>query len=117
MAFIAWSDVTTAVPGLSTVDPTYGALLASLANGFFDVDNLGGEAADKLRIARINLAAHLATLHVNGNGGAVISESIGGLSRSYQAPVVNAGELGATSYGMIVQLMIGTSPARCGLVI
>jgi hypothetical protein len=118
MAAIAWSDVTAMAPELASVAIGSGTDIVNFVNVAFDPDNLGGEDGPKLRYTRLNLAAHLGALILLGStGGTVTSESIGGLSRSYAAPNLQALALERTSYGQAVTYMIATSPARCGLVV
>lgn len=87
MAPITWADVTSYATTLTTVDPVQQADLLALVNrGFSAV--FDGEDGPKTRLARIYVAAHFAALPGAGEqraAGPVVSESRGGLSRSYQA--------------------------------
>src|SRR5262245_17083854 len=98
---ISWTNVTDIAPELSTVAlATQTALLEQVNEEEISDDNWPSEAkADR---ARAYLAAHLATLiNRRGSAGAVMSESVGSVSRAYSTSVAaGANELGSTSYGM-----------------
>ena len=99
MAAIVWSDVTALAPELSTVAATTQADLLNYVNGALAVALYDGEAGFRTRLSRIYLAAHLATMNRMGNaGGALIGESVDGLSRSYAAPMARS-KLAMTAYG------------------
>ena len=103
MAGIAWDDVVNLAPDLSGV--SYGAqdLILEYVNDALAVDQFGGEDALSLKMARIYLAAHMAVLErtaASGSPGQVVSESVGGLSRTYASSSSGAATgFAATSYG------------------
>lgn len=88
MASIAWSDVLTQGAELSAVHATAQTDILAHVNTTLHVEDWGGEASPKLRLARIYLAAHFGALQILAGGGSgaagpVTSESDGRLSRSY----------------------------------
>jgi hypothetical protein len=60
----------------------------------------GGESAPGLKLARVFLAAHIASASRLGSGGQLIASSAGGLSRSF-APVMSKSQLALTQYGQL----------------
>jgi hypothetical protein len=118
MADIVWNDVTAVAPELSTVSAGAQADLLSYVNTHVDPAKLGGVGSPKYRLARIYLAAHMATMSSQGGvgvAGPVISESAGGLSRSYALLNAQSGFSGST-YGDMYRHLIRTSAARAPLV-
>lgn len=124
MAPIAWTDVI-GVPGdpgpapeLATVGATASAHYVALANKYVNVGAFDGEDGEITRWARIWVAAHFATLDkLRGTSiaGPVISESRGGLSRSYANLTqmsMAAGLFGQTTYGQNFETLVKTSRAR-----
>lgn len=117
MAAILWSDVT----GMFSTDVALAALtvaaqdaILAWVNEQLNVDLFGGEDAPKTRLARIHLAAHMATMGRRGGAaGPVTSSSAGGLSRSFATPPISA-NYDATSYGSVFKMLLGTTPARVG---
>lgn len=88
MAAIVWSDVVAVAKEM--VDPKVSAtaqeMILSWANTGLKVSVWGGEASLTLKLGRCLRAAHLGTLCSTGGvtvAGPVVSESEGGLSRSY----------------------------------
>lgn len=123
MAAIAWDDVTARFPSdaaLAAVDPDAGAAWAELANGL-SASYFGGEDSAKYKTARILYAAHFALGGgMSGDGaavaGPVISESEGGVSRSYaHTSAAIAASHGTTSYGRLFDELVRSSPRRVGL--
>lgn len=108
---ISWSNVAAIAPELSTVGTdTQNAILAQV-NG--DISDDAWPSDSKADRARAWLAAHLATLVARaGSGGAVQSESVGSVSRSYAISVAaGANELGSTSYGIEYERLCKAVPA------
>ena len=103
MAAIVLADVQAIAPEITAIP----ALILSWVNGnglnpaIFD-----GEAGDTTKLVRIYLAAHLTTLiGAASQTGAIVSESEGGISRSYAQASGNT-ELGATGYGVQARLLM-----------
>jgi len=98
MAAIVLADVTAVAADVTAVP----ALILSWVNGNgINVDAFDGESGDTTKLARCYLAAHLALISASGgsSGGAVVSESEGGISKTYAAVALSPGELGRTAYG------------------
>lgn len=121
MAAIDWNAVTAVAAGLTKVPDDARTVILSHVNTALDVRRFSyGETDPRLRLARIYLAAHFATVSLPSSGasgpaGPVTSESAGGLSRSY-------GQLSAsdtdpllefTSYGRMYRLIM--RPLRGGI--
>lgn len=96
---IVWSDVSALAPEMSTTNVTTQGDILNHVNIALNVTPFGGDLGVTTRLARIYYAAHLAALAKLGTGGALLSESIGGMSRSYAAPMTRS-RLSATSYGL-----------------
>lgn len=118
MASITWTDVTDHVAAMSSVGTNARTNILAHVNTCLVVDEFGGESAAKLKLARIYLAAHFGEVELSrGAGGTVISESAGGLSRTYAAPFQATSELGLTAWGRQFLALVRTSPSRApGLV-
>lgn len=116
---ITWDDVTDHAPELHSTSSNARADILAFVNVYgFNVGRLGGEASSRLHLARIYLAAHLATIssHANvGRAGAVVSESAGGLSRSY-AQDSSSGRWGETGYGRALARVLNNPVLRMPLV-
>lgn len=124
MADILWSDVTTMFPndaGLAAVPVGAQTLILRFVNTSLSARFFGGEDSAKYELARIYLAAHEATANGLTGGAAaataVISESEGGVSRSYATPSASAatGEHSSTEYGRRFDVMVRSSPYRIGV--
>ena len=118
MASIVWADVT-AHPGtpseFSAVSPQAQADILALVNRALPPAEWGEEDHPRLRLGRIFLAAHYASLELRrstGPAGPVVSESAGGLSRSYAQPGGLHVFYGATPYGLAFQALCASGPAR-----
>lgn len=87
MAAIVWTDVVAIAPELtSTVVQAQTDILAHV-NTVHNAVNWGGEAAPRLRLARIYLAAHAATSISRGDvAGPVLSQTDGRLAQEYAFP-------------------------------
>ena len=103
MAAITWAHVVAHASALATVNADQQADLLAFVNAHVNAGAFGGEDAYRTKLARVYLAAHLASLPGAGvaSGGAhaagpVTSESTGGVSRSYAAAASSAGAGGGT---------------------
>lgn len=113
MAQIAWSDVVAFAASLSSTPASQQLDVLEFVNRWIAPESFGGEESHTLRMARIYLAAHLATATAGNSGvtGAVTSESIGGMSRSYAVLAADSG-LDKTSYGGVYKNLIKNSVGR-----
>lgn len=124
MAAIDWDDVIAFDSSLTSVDDAAQDDILNHVNAHFDVGALDGEDGPDTRLARIYLAAHhgLGAVPGTGNsgGGAVTSESGGGLSVSYavdSASSSNTTALGETVWGRKYLAITRTSLARVWVVL
>ena len=104
MASIIWADVTALAPELTAPSEAARVYLLAHVNAELDPAMFDGEDGPTLRLARIWLAAHLATVGALSTGGAagpVMSESVGGMSISYGASSSTDAALGTTAYGRL----------------
>ena len=121
MAAIDWDDVVSHAPELSTTDVDAQDDILDHVNTALVVAKFGGESSGRLKLARIYLAAHLAS--VSGQGGVgvagpVTSETAGGLSRTYAVLSATAQqELQGSTYGQLFLDLVRTSSARGPMVI
>ncbi len=115
MAPIAWADVVSVSSPLAAVVVVQQDVILAMVNaGFSHV--FDGEDGPTTKLARIYVAAHFASLPGSGDqrpGGAVTSESRGGLSRSYAPPPTGSeayeGTWGDTQWGRrYLQLLLGS---------
>lgn len=121
MAALIWDDVVAFAPKLDTIDPGAQEDILDHVNISLDPGAFGGEDAAKLRLARINLAAHIGTMLQRGvgGGGQITSEEAGGLKRTYavsQAAVDGSG-LEATAFGQEFKALVRSSLARLPFVV
>lgn len=111
---ITWADVVNIAAELSTVP--VGRQTAVLAQVALQMnEDVWGS---KLDMGSVWLAAHLATcMGRQGTGGAVQSESVGAVSRSYAvSQAASAADLGSTAYGIEYQRILLQLPlARIAL--
>lgn len=123
---IVWDDITGVPPSqgiapelVAFSDAAARAVILELVNTTgLDVANFDGEAGPKTKLARILLAAHFATIfRRRGLGGAVGSQSEGGLSESYSQIIASPTLLDTTSYGQAFHLLCMGTPARAGFVL
>lgn len=125
MADITWTNVTDHVATLSTVGAAAQADILAVVNATFDTEVFDGETGPTTKLARIYLAAHMATLETQGGSGGgvvgpVVSESAGRLSRSYSVTAAMNGadgDLELTRYGRLLRQLIRATPARAGMVL
>jgi hypothetical protein len=116
---VTWADVTDFAPGLSTVAVEAQAAILAYVNGLDP--SLGGDSATMTaagRLARVYLAAHFGTVTKRGLGaaGGLVSQSAGGLSRSY-AGLTDSRSLASTTFGALYLSIIDASPARAPVVV
>jgi hypothetical protein len=118
MAAIVWSDVTAQASELTAVSAGAQANILGLVNAWFNASEFtDGEDGHFLKMARIYLAAHMATMERTAAGGAagpVTSESAGGLARSYAnlTGAMSPSSWANTRYGALLETIISVQPAR-----
>jgi hypothetical protein len=119
VAAITWDMVTAFAPELATFASGAQDVLLAYVNDALNVNLLDGEDGSKTKLARIYLAAHVATMSKRGGGaaGPVVSSSAGGLSRSF-AVIATGGNssYGATTYGSLYLDLMATTTSRLGFV-
>lgn len=125
MAAILWTDVTTIAPSLTSVSAGAQALYLAFVNEALDVRLFpNGESDNRLKLARIYLAAHYASSGVLGDAsagvgaaGPVSAESAGTLSRSYAGMTISVSDptLATTEWGRLYRLIM--RPMRGGVVL
>lgn len=109
---ITWADVIAIAAELEDVPDVARAIILAHVNGALNPAVFGKVAS--LRLARILLAAHLGTYSLPGNSGIssgdIVSESVGGISRTYAAVTSNAsaeeGGLDGTTYGQSLKAIL-----------
>ena len=113
MAQIAWADVVAFAPKLSSTPGAQQLDILEFVHRSIDPNVFGGEEHHTTRMARIHLAAHLATSTTGNSGvtGPVTSESIGGMSRSYAVLASDSG-LDKTSFGGTYKTLLRNSRGR-----
>ena len=121
MASIVWTDVVNHAASLSTLDAEAQTDILAYVNDRLNVRIFGGEDSASLKLARIYLAAHFGSGLVNGAGGEagpVVSESAGGLSRSYGSLFsMDSSVLATTAYGQsYLNIIRGLVDARMPIV-
>ena len=121
MADIDWDMVIALAPELTTgVTEDAQDMILAHVNADLDASMFDGEDGPTFRLARIWLAAHLATAGASGSGGAtgpVTSESVGGMSVSYGTLATTAAAIGTSTYGRLYLELVQNSFARLPLVI
>jgi len=116
---VDWTNVTAIAAELVDVPIAAQTIVLDYVNEALN-ESMFSTAA--LKLARIYLAAHIGTSSLPGGGtatGAVVSESVGGISRTYDAITAAADGSGfdATTYGTTFRFLIRTSKARLPRVI
>lgn len=113
---IVWADVLAIAPELTTasVPVATQTVLLAIAERQIDDDAWSDFADDGRRY----LTAHLGSLYVSGGsaGGAVTSETLGPMSRSYAQGSTEDGSLGTTKYGVFYRHLIRLLPCSLGFV-
>lgn len=117
MAAITWADVTAIAPELTDASEAVRVLVLAYVNDSVNAAALDGEEGSKTKMARVHLAAHVATVmrrSNKGQAGDVQSEALGPQSRSYGAQETELGpeDLGATGYGRTYRMVVRWSSAR-----
>lgn len=103
MAAISWTDVTDLASRLVDVPPARQTKILAYVNNRLPVEAWGGEDSEVLFEGRINLAAYMGTLALQGSGsgsmaaGAVTSVSEGDVTVQFANP--GAG-IGGSGYGV-----------------
>lgn len=105
---INWSRVLDIAPELSTVPVSQQLLIIEQAYLLLNAAVCG----DRLDTMATYFAAHQATLNKRkGQGGAVVSQTVGQVSRTYASPQAAFLNLAATGYGQTLELLIRTCAA------
>ena len=121
MSAIVWKDVSEHAVELADPAIAHRAQVDFLTyvNTIVNVSLLDGEDGIKTRLARIYLAAHLATMDKRrGAAGILASQTAGPLSRSYMMMQwITKSELALTGYGLNYLAIIKRSPLRGGFVL
>ena len=121
MADIIWADVLALAPELTEPSDAARVYILEHVNAELDVDMFDGEDGPTTRLARIWLAAHLATSGASSSGGGsvgpVTSESVGGMSISYGAYDTSDAAAGTTTYGRLYLSLVQNSFARLPVVL
>jgi len=115
VAAIVWADVTAIAPELVSIKPAAQGIILAEVNTALDVTVFGklGEDSPKLKLARIYLAAHLAS--VGPVLGIVSKEVEGGLEIDYMLPPIPVGDdpfYYRTGYGAGYRSIIRSTRAR-----
>lgn len=113
---ITWDDVKTIAPELTDYPEAAQTLVLDFVNEMFDASLF---KPGQLKLARIYLAAHVATMSDQGgdlSAGPVISETVGGISRTY-ANLMSGAQFSGSGYADLLQLLLNTSCARLPRVI
>lgn len=123
MAAILWSDVTAIAAELASASPLKQSIILDYVNNELDplafgTDATTGEASNRMKMARIYMAAHLASL---GPHTAILTqEKEGDLEQMYTLPPIPMGDdpfWERTAYGAAYQSLIKRSHARLPFVI
>ena len=115
---ITWGNVVGFAPELATLAAETQDLVVALANEAFPNASMFGAA--QLRMLRLNLAAHFGTLEKrrgSGVAGPLVSESVGGVSRSYAQQIGTSRVFVGSSYGDAATQILAMSGARLPRVI
>lgn len=110
---VTWAQVVLIAPALSTAPSGRQDLILAVVDRQID-DTAWGDLADD---GRLYLAAHLGTVSgVGGAAGAVSSETLGPMSRSYGLPSSVSDELATTGFGVFYLHLLTLLPCSLGLV-
>lgn len=110
---ISSTDVQNVAPELSSTESGRMNWAVGVANGRFSNDVLG---EPKANLARAYYAAHLLSLGDAGARGGVVSESMGGISRTFTTRNAQGSDLESTSYGAACKAILRGHGLRAGLV-
>lgn len=119
MADIIWTDVVALIASMSAITTDAQNAILPYVNIALDGDFFGGEDGQTYKLARIYLAAHIATTATGGDAapaGPVTEEHEGGLGRTYAA-IAGAQSCNthqSTSYGRLYDEIVRGSPNRLG---
>lgn len=119
MVDITQADVIDFAPELATVSESTWERILAYVN---ELDMTGvGETEATTMLARLYLAAHMATTTKRGSSasaGPVTSESVGGVRRSYaNVAATSASSLSSTRYGQMYSEVLNASLASCPVVV
>lgn len=117
MSQITWTDVTDEAAELANgVSFNTQTVLLDYVNTKIRTDGLDGEAGRKTFLARVYLAAHMATLlKRRGIAGTVTSQSAGPVSESLSLLTLPwLGVYSTTSYGVLYAMIVQSSAHRAG---
>lgn len=123
MTAIRWQDVVEGCPAPELADPKVSMLaqnyILAHVNGSVDATGFDGESGPKTRMARIALAAHMATLALRrGVVGYQSEQHTGDMGESFAViPLVALAEFGTTAYGVIYSMMCRGSAHRAGYLV
>lgn len=110
MAAINWNTVLGIAPELDSVNIDTQVMALAFVNEAISDSVWGTKTTATL--ARAYMAAHIATLSLrggNGASGAVVSESAGGLSRTYAQSMATNSTWGSTPYGVQFAALLRTN--------
>ncbi len=120
MASITWTEVVAIAPQLTAVGAGAQAEFTNYVNSALAILQYGGEDSFKLRMARLNLAAHLGEMWLRkGQASDVSSETVGvdSVATGYaRLPQTLAGQTGLTSYGIEFDRLTSSTPSRLPMV-
>lgn len=118
---ITWDQVEALDSNLSGVSVEAQDSILAYVNSILDVDVFDGASGPMTTLAEIYLAAHHGTIVVRGDerAGPVVSESVGGLSRTYAvfSPAGSDPLLDTTPWGKAFRALVRQSAARGGMVL
>lgn len=121
MAAILWSDVTDTAADLAVVSANAQTAILAFVNEALDTRLFAnGESDNRLKLARVYLAAHYGAIDAGGSGGPggpLASESGGGLARTYAVLTTSTTDplLELTPWGKAYRLIM--RPMRGGCVL
>ena len=121
---ITWQDVISGAPAPELATPQVDLLgqnyILAYVNAALDVSGFDGEAGPKTRMARIYLAAHMATLaRRRGIPGFLSEQHAGPVGESFAVlpQFAQFGTFGTTSYGVIYVQIVRGSAHRAGILV
>lgn len=119
MAAIVWADVVGHAPELASISPLAQEDILNFVAKALSTTEWGDESHPRLRLGRIMLAAHLGTMNLRGTDAyaPVASETVGGISTSFEARTLGTELLDQTPYGQMFRQLIRTSRSRAPFVV